>query len=259
MPRQQKPKIKCWDLECSSLNANGGFIICASIVTLPDEKVRTFRVDKYKDWKHDPWNDRDLVADLVDDLDDADMWVTYYGKRFDHPFLNTRIFYWRSRGHDISLLSNVPHVDLYDTAKRKLKLHSNRLQVVSDLLGHGEKTPLELPTWIKAAGGHRPSINYVVEHCERDALILARNYLDLRPLVPAHPHMGVLATGDRISCATCGSGVQKRGTYVTEASTRQRFQCTNPDCGRWGSAPYKNNNEGAREGGSRRNTPKTRG
>lgn len=255
---KRKTKIKCWDLECSSLNANGGFIICASIVEVPSSKVRTFRIDKYKGWKHDPWNDRDLVHDLVAYLGDSDLWVTYYGKRFDLPFLNTRVLYWRARGAATELPTNVPHVDLYDTAKRKLKLHSNRLQVVSDLLGHGEKTPLELPVWLKAAGGHKPSIQYVVEHCEKDAIILARNYLDLRPLVPAHPHIGILGGGTRYTCAACGSSkVQRRGTYATEASRRQRFQCQ--DCGRWGSAPYNKNDEEQASGGSNRVKSQIRG
>jgi DNA polymerase elongation subunit (family B) len=239
MTNKKAPKVLCWDLETSSLNANGGFIICASIVDASKPKgVKTFRIDHYKGWKRDPWNDRDLVTDLVDYLADGDVQVTYYGKRFDAPFLSTRVLYWRSRGRNIPLPSNIPHIDLYDTARRKLKLHSNRLQVVSNLLGHGDKTPLELPVWLKAAGGHRPSIQYVVKHCEKDAIILANNYLDLRPLIPAHPHLGMLEGHDRFSCQACGSeNVQKRGPYVTESTRRQRLSCN--DCGRWGSQPEK--------------------
>lgn len=240
-----QPKIYCWDLETSNLNANGGFIICASIVDVlnsPD-KVTTFRVDDYKGWKHDPWNDLDLVRDLTHYLGDADVWVTYYGKRFDFPYLNTRIMYWRGRDKLVDHLANVPHIDLYDTAKRRLKLHSNRLQVVTDLLGNGDKTPLELPVWLKAAGGHKPSINYVVEHCEEDAKVLGRCYIDLRPLIPAHPHLGLLGgKDDGLSCGACGSSsVQRRGTYSTPATLRQRLYCK--DCGKWSSMPLKKNNK----------------
>lgn len=233
-----KPKIWCWDLETSSLNANGGFIIAASIVDVahPTKVIRSFRVDDYPGWVDDPWNDLVLVRDLASFLGEADTWITYYGKRFDHPFLNTRILYWKSRGNKLTHLENVPHIDLYDTAKRRLKLHSNRLQVVSDLLGHGAKTPLQLPTWIKAAGGHKPSIDYIAKHCDKDAIILARNYISLRPLIIAHPHVGMLSGGSSsTSCPACGSKkLQKRGTYTTPATRRQRLFCAG--CGKWTSS-----------------------
>lgn len=239
--KKNAPKVWCWDLETSSLNANGGFIIAASVVDVahPSRVIKNFRVDDYKGWKNDPWNDRELVSDLRDFLSGADTWITYYGKRFDGPFMATRIVYWRSRGFDIPHMENVPHIDLYDTAKRRLRLHSNRLQVVSTLLGHGDKTPLDLPVWIKAAGGHKKSIDYIAKHCDKDSIILARNYLSLRPLVVAHPHIGMLDGGKAAdSCSVCGSRhLQKRGTYTTPASKRQRVWCK--QCGKWGNIAYK--------------------
>lgn len=235
-------RILAWDLETSDLNASDfGFIITASVVDVakPTKIYRRFRVDDYDGWYDDPWNDFELVRDLVETLGAADTWVTYYGKRFDHPFLNTRVLYWKGKGNTIDHVENVPHIDLYDTAKRRLKLYSNRLQVVSDLLGHGQKTPLDLPAWKKAAGGHQPSIDVVAEHCDRDAIILAKNYLDLRPLIIAHPHVGMLKGGrSSDSCPSCGNGkLQRRGTYVTPATVRQRLYC--PKCGKWSSSAYK--------------------
>lgn len=235
-----KQKLAAWDLECSSLNANGGAILCGSIVNpLNLEKVRTFRIDKYKGYRHDTLNDRLLVKDLVNFLNDQDMWITYYGARFDVPFLTTRIVHWNSsEGAGIDLPSNVPHVDLWRTARNKLKLHSNRLASVTALLGHGDKTPLDLPVWLRAAGGHKPSLDYIVEHCEVDARILAECYLDLRPLVQAHPHLGLLGGLPRQSCASCGSDhTHFRGRYSTVASLRQRLSCA--ECGRWSSVPVK--------------------
>lgn len=232
------PKVINWDLECSSLNANGGFIICAVLEDARTRKQKTFKINDYKAWKSDPWNDFELVRDISRELGLADVWVTYYGKKFDLPFLNTRIAYWRSRGKNIDFPSNIPHIDLYHTAKFKLRLHSNRLQVVSTLLGHGDKTSLDLPVWLRAAGGHVPSINYVVTHCKADARILTDNYLALKPLIARHPHMGLLEGRTKHSCASCGSGdTQNRGTYATEATIRQRLWCKS--CGRWSSTPVQ--------------------
>lgn len=233
-----KPNIGCWDLETSSLNANGGFIICACITDPDTLKTKTFRVDKYKGWARSPWDsDRELVRELVEYLNGLDVWVAYYGKRFDLPFLNTRVLYWNTKGAKIPFPANVPFVDLYDTARRKLKLHSNRLGVVNELLHSTPKTPLDLPVWLRAAGGSKRAIGEVVEHCVADAVSLAQNYNVLRPLIAAHPNLGLLL-GSKAACSNCGSGdVQRRGTYVTPASTRQRLACK--ACGRWSSVPFK--------------------
>lgn len=234
-------KVWAWDLETSSLNANGGFVIAASVVDVsnPSKVIRSYRIDDYAGWSRDPWCDRELVRDLSKFLSTADVWITYYGKRFDSPFLNTRIVYWRSKGYKIDHLESVPHIDLYDTAKRKLRLHSRRLQVVSDLLGHGDKTPLDLPVWLKAAGGHKKSIDFVAKHCDVDSIILAKNYVELLPLIPAHPHVGMLLGGKAAdSCPNCGStDLQKRGKYTTPATIRQRLFCKG--CGRWHSSAFK--------------------
>lgn len=236
-----KAKIASWDLECSGLNANGAFIICCSVVDVntPGMPVKTFRIDKYKGYRKDTGNDEALVTELVKYLNEYDLWVTFYGARFDLPFLTTRIVHWNAQGASIPLPSNVPHVDLWRTARNKLKLHSNRLASVTQLLGHGDKTPLDLPVWIRAAGGHKPSLNYIVEHCEVDAKILAECYVTLLPLIPAHPHIGLLH-GEKLSCSNCGSShVGRRGIYVTSASRRQRLSCK--DCGKWSSVPFKEN------------------
>lgn len=234
-----KPRIYNFDLECSGLNANGGVILCASIVDASSpKKVKTFRIDSYKGYRKDTLNDLPLVRDLVEYLNEADVFVTYYGARFDIPFLTTRIVHWNAQGAKIPYLANIPSVDLWRTARNKLKLHSNRLASVTQLLGHGDKTPLDLPVWLRAAGGHKPSMDYIVEHCEVDAKILADCYLTLLPLIQAHPHLGLLRGEHRTSCANCGcEDTHKRGTYVTSASKRQRLSCNK--CGHWSSVPFK--------------------
>lgn len=247
------PKIACWDLETSDLKANKGHIFCGAICDPLDYVVSTYRIDDYKGYKRDLRFDRDLVVDLVRELSSADLWVTYYGKRFDLPFLNSRILYWRGRGINIPDLPNIPHIDLYDTARRRLALHSNRLASVSAFLGNSPKTSVDLALWMDAAYGDKEALDSIVEHCEEDVITLAEDYIDLRPLIRAHPHLGILSTGDKLSCGSCGSPTQKRGTYVTEATKRQRLYCT--ECGRWSSIPYrdiatKNNKNKAVEGGA---------
>jgi RNase_H superfamily len=254
-----EPKIAVWDLETSDLKANKGFIFCGAVCDPLDMSVDMYRIDSYKGYKRDLRNDRDLVVDLVRDLSGADLWVTYYGKRFDLPFLNSRILYWRQRGVDVPHLENVPHIDLYDTARRKLALHSNRLASVSAFLGNTAKTSVDLALWMDAAYGNKEALEHIVDHCQDDVITLAEDYLDLRPLIRAHPHLGLLSGGDKLSCGSCGSEkTQKRGVYVTESTKRQRLYCQ--ECGKWSSIPYrdianKNNKKKAVEGGASSNQP----
>src|SRR5438132_201789 len=99
-------KIACFDIETSDLKANKGHMFCACSADPLTNKVTTFRIDRYKGYRNDLRNDRNLVIDIVDYLSDADLLVTYYGKRFDIPFLNSRILYWKQRGADIPHLEN---------------------------------------------------------------------------------------------------------------------------------------------------------
>jgi len=257
-----EPKIAVWDLETSDLKANKGFIFCGAVCDPLNMDVEMFRIDKYKGYKRDLRNDQGLVVDLVRELSSADLWVTYYGKRFDLPFLSSRILYWRSRGIDIPHLENVPHIDLYDTARRKLALHSNRLASVSAFLGNTSKTSVDLALWMDAAYGKKEALEHIVEHCYDDVITLAEDYLDLRPLIRAHPHMGLLRGSGPQSCSSCASeDIQRRGIYVTEATKRQRLYCKN--CGKWSSVPYrepKNNNKNTVvEGGSSSHKPSQAG
>lgn len=246
------PKIACWDVETSDLKANKGHIFCGCIADPLEEDLHnteTFRIDDYKGYKRDLRFDRDLVVDLVGELSSADLWVTYYGKRFDLPFLNSRILYWRGRGTDIPDLPNVPHIDLYDTAKRRLALHSNRLASVSAFLGNSPKTSVDLALWMDAAYGNKEALDHIVDHCEQDVITLAEDYMDLRSLIRAHPHMALLEERTKEACPACGStSTQKRGLYVTEATRRQRFVCNS--CGRWFSMPYNKNKKRAVESGT---------
>ena len=60
--------------------------------------------------------DKGLVKTLKDELEKADAWVTYYGKGFDIPMLNTRLTRWGIPPADLR-----PHIDMFYQLKYKLK------------------------------------------------------------------------------------------------------------------------------------------
>lgn len=60
-------------------------------------------------------NDQRVVREAKEMLESADCWVTYYGKMFDIPFLNTRLLKW---GEDP--INKKPHIDMYFTLKSNI-------------------------------------------------------------------------------------------------------------------------------------------
>ena len=222
---KQKPRICLFDIECTNLNANFGYVLCVAWKWLGEKKIHLVSITDFDLFDSDCTNDRLVVREAAKEIAKADMWVTWYGQRFDVPYLQTKLLQ-----HGMKPLPPIPHVDGWRIARYKMKLHSNRLASVSDFLGIEEKTPLKGPTWIKAAAGHKHSIKYVERHCKQDVLVLEQAYEALRPLCTTHPNMS-LAT-DRQSCPVCSTGkLIKRGFTIARTRKYQRWQCT--DCGAW--------------------------
>ena len=171
----------------------------------------------------DAVDDKPLVAAAHKVLSAADMWVTWYGKGFDQKYVNTRIL-------DAKLppLPDIPHVDLYFAAKHNLKLSSNRLANIQDFLRlPTKKTPITKRAWRRAQAGDVKSIEYIVDHCEKDVDVLDEAYTILKPYVRTHPRVGGIE-----DCRVCGGHVQKRGYALTTLKgPRYRVCCVN--CGAW--------------------------
>jgi len=219
-------KVILWDIESSNLNANFGYILCIGWKELDKPGVTVKSITDYPLFKTDPTNDKQLLADVSRDLSAADCWVSWYGSRFDVPYVQSRLIL-----HRLPIMPPVQHVDAWRIAKYKMKLNSNRLASVSAFLELEEKTPLSGPIWIRAAAGHRESVRYVQEHCKQDVLVLEQAYKRIRPLSTNHPALGVVS-GQRHSCPNCGSvEVQRRGFAYTRLGKYYRFQCTT--CGAW--------------------------
>lgn len=165
-------RIGFLDIETSNLKATVGIMLSWSLKlregeVLNDWITRDEAIEREK-------QDQRIVQSLMDALDQVDMVVTYYGTGFDIPFIRSRALYWGIEdclGH-----GDKHHLDLYYVARNKLKLHSNRLAVVTEFLGIEGKTKLPPETWNQARLGYADAMEYVVEHNDEDVLILERVY-----------------------------------------------------------------------------------
>lgn len=171
----EKSKIGFFDLETTNLNASIGMILCGSIKVKGGTTI-TYVAAPGEDGL---LTDKQACIDLRDDLESMDYVSTYYGTRFDLPFINTRLLI-----HGERPINKIRHIDLYFTPRFKLKLHSNRLAVVLEtLFGKSGKTQIDFALWNRAHMGNKEALDYVIEHCVADVEELEKVFNKLRGFV----------------------------------------------------------------------------
>lgn len=219
-------RILAWDLECSNLSADFGIILTAGFKEVGKGKVEVLNILDYSNGDLIQ-AEKGLLREISKRLLDCDVWLTHYGTWFDLPFVNSRLLYHRLP----TLPANFAHLDTWKISRNRLKLRSNRLVTISEFLGtKDEKNAIKPEQWIRALGGHAPSMRYIVDHNRRDCLVLEETYLRLRPLVLDHPNRGLV--DGRGGCGICGENkLQKRGFHITRTRKFQRYQCS--ACGGW--------------------------
>lgn len=247
-------RVTAWDLECSNLSADFGIILCAGFKDVGTGKPHVLNILDYTKTGDLIRAEKHLLRAISKRLLESDVWLTHFGSWFDIPFVNSRLLY-----HKLPVLPpSYPHVDTWKVAKNRLKLRNNRLNTVSEFLKTpSEKNAIKPEQWIRALGGHAPSMAYIVKHCRLDVLVLEEAYNRLRPLILDHPSKGLI--DGRGGCGVCGSEkLQKRGTHVTRTRKYQRYQCR--ACGAWskGTKPLEIARVAIATDGQSANKPKKR-
>lgn len=167
-------KIASFDLEMTNLKANFGVVICG-VVKPYKEEAKVFCVPRVTS------NDRKIVAQLVDELNQYTILIAHNGVRFDRPFLNSRAVKW-----GLPVLN--PQGKMYDpvqVARRKLALSWNGLESLALFLGcQNRKYETVGDLWLRAALDHdREALDEIVKHCIADVLVLDEVAERLEPLV----------------------------------------------------------------------------
>ena len=213
------PRVLIWDIESTNLKATFGIILCIGWKWLGEQKVNMLGERA----KNGLVGDEKTTTGFAKVFDRCDYHVTWYGKRFDLPMVQSKLIKYGQKP-----LPKKPHVDLYDTAKHQFKLHSNRLQVWQEYLKvSNEKTPIDFEAWLQAAAGWGPALKKVYHHCKKDVLVLEDVFLKMRPWIANIP---LVRAG--MVCVACGSqNLIKNGRRLTVRKWYQRYQCM--DCGRW--------------------------
>lgn len=162
-------KLAYLDVETTYSKADSGLMLTWALKGRDENRVQWGCVDKQDLFSYR--FDKQLVADLLKAMVPYDVFVVYYGSRFDLPYLRTRAI---DHGLPFFPYGAKRMYDLYYLARAKLYLHSNRLESVCNLLGVRGKTKLNVRLWRLAQYGHPESLRYIVKHNIADVRILER-------------------------------------------------------------------------------------
>ena len=129
-------------------------------------------------------DDSKLVVAIRDELESADIIVSWNGILYDVPMLNARLQVAGERIYHNKTWPKGAHLDLmYYATGSAIRIGSKKLDNVAKFFKlSNQKTPLDGKTWQRAAVGDRGAMNEVVEHCEADVMVLR----DTFPILAAH-------------------------------------------------------------------------
>lgn len=172
-------RMAFWDLETTDLGASMGRLICCSI----SDSWGNVTTRRSSDFDRTSSIDDSALAEWVrDELERYDVLVSWNGFNFDHGFLQARLLRWGKRP-----LSRKMAVDAMWRARPGrygARLGGSSLKNVSTFFRLDvSKTELDKETWALAAAGDEQAIDYIVEHCEKDVLVLRKAFHHLKPLV----------------------------------------------------------------------------
>lgn len=156
-------------------------IICVSYKWLGESQVYNLT------WDNDQ-NDKFLIEQFVEVLNEADLIVAHNGDNFDLKWIKTRALY-----HRIPMLPKYNQFDTLKLAKAKLYLNSNKLDYISKFLGHEGKIKTDIDLWLDIIfKKDKIALNQMLEYCDEDVRQLENVYNELKYLDNPKLHLGVL-------------------------------------------------------------------
>jgi len=204
------------------------YILCFGYQWEGQKSPKVIALPDFKTFKKDKTDDTELMKELWELLDEADVVVAHNGDQFDIKKINTRFVV-----NGLNPPSPYKTVDTKKVAKSKFGFNSNKLDLLANDLGLGRKIAHTgfKDTWLKCMDGDKTAWKTMKRYNKQDIVLLRDVYLALRPWMTNHPNMNLL-NGEDINCPKCESDkLQRRGYSFTNVNKYQRVQCQ--ECGGW--------------------------
>lgn len=239
-PRIIDPKILIYDIELSLFEVRtfrmwdqtirpeqikkDQYVMSWAAKWLGEKKI--FYDDQSK--VEDQENDKDLIAKLRDLLDEADIVVTYNGKKFDEKKIRARL-----AKHKLRQPSSFIHIDVLTIVKKYFSFPSHSLGYVCKQINKthfkievNEFGGMEL--WIECMAKNKKAWKLMQTYNKGDILALEELYLNVRHLDAGFNPNVFRDNIDNI--CSCGSeNIQQSGYSYTKTGRFLRYICQ--DCG----------------------------
>lgn len=172
-------RIAAFDLETSGLEGDWASILCASFCPIKEEgKIEPAYTLTRKVRSKDPFDDAALAAKIKAEIAKYNLIVTWNGKMFDIPFLNSRLL-------KAGLESVFPqlHVDIMWFARgNAARLASSKMVNVGKFFRcKTEKYDVPPHVLIASRAGDAEALKEVIIHCEADVQLTTELYWKLLP------------------------------------------------------------------------------
>lgn len=161
---EKNDRIAFVDIEATGLRGDYNSVLCVSILPYQGSPY-TFSIKQ-------AGNDKRVVREAKDAMSSYSCWVTYYGKGFDIPMLNTRLLKW-----GLDPLPRKFHMDLYYLGKSHL-LTARRSQghLLSWLGTPEQKMSVSADVWNSILHDVEGQMPTMIERCESDVIGLRGLY-----------------------------------------------------------------------------------
>lgn len=181
----------------------------------------------------------EMLQALHDLLHEADILITYNGKRFDVPHANREML-----EGGLKPPSPYRNIDLDETMKRAFLFESHSLDFVSTRLGIGSKIAhAGMVLWRQCMAGDATAWAKMKKYNIGDVKLTEKLYETVRPWIKIHPSVAFDANGEKMVCPACASeNLVREGFAFTAVGKFQRYSCS--DCGKWSRATSRVNTGG---------------
>ena len=210
------------NLSQNNIIKGGHYILCASWRWIGEDKVNSVSLTPEE---IEAGDDSRIVATLFDVYENADAIVAHNGQKFDDKIIKARAL--------VGGFPPFPKVKVLDTlklAKKHMRLPSNRLDSIGEILGLGRKIDTGgISLWAKVQAGDVGAMKDMVTYCEQDVNLLYEVYLKLRAFGDAGSdfNAALYHEDDKLRCRTCGeTDVAPTGrTIKTGVSSFAEYRC----------------------------------
>lgn len=233
LPTVQKPKILCVDIETAPAIAavwqkwqtdtvwtvSDWYMLSWSVKWVDGKQVTKALCD-YKGYVPGSEDDKALVTELWELLDNCDVAVAHNGNSFDFPKCRARFL-----KHGLPPPAPFIQVDTCRLAKSTFGFFSNKLDDIGKYLGLGQKVQTGgYRLWQDCMAGDKKAWGRMKKYNAMDTSLLEAVYLKLRPWT-RQPNMGVL-TGQEDVCPKCGgTELVRRGFAISSVGRAVRYRC----------------------------------